>query len=94
MSFCLDVNMVIVGVADYLLGVALEHQVLLALVQPALFQCPEVKNSVLPLEQLAEDACTHVEESKHTHTRTWVSKKPTSGLLNFECSIYFSSFTL
>lgn len=59
-----------VGVADYLLGVALEHQVLLALVQPALFQCPEVKNSVLPLEQLAEDACTHAEESKQTHAHT------------------------
>jgi len=41
----------------YLLGVALEHQVLLALVQPALLQGPEVQNPILPLEQLAEDPC-------------------------------------
>lgn len=56
--FFFYVNKMKMGVASYLLGVALEHQVLLALVQPAFFQCPKVENSVFPLQQLAEDACT------------------------------------
>lgn len=47
------------GGPAYLLGVALEHQVLLALIQSTFLQSPEMKNSVLPLEQLAENTCTH-----------------------------------
>lgn len=40
----------------YLLGVVLEHQVLLALVQSAFLQRPEMKNSVFSLEKFAEDS--------------------------------------
>lgn len=39
----------------YLLGAAFKHHILLALVQPPLPHCPEVKNSVLPLQQLVQD---------------------------------------
>ena len=52
----------------HLLGVALEHQVLLTLVQSALLQRPEVKNSVFPLQQLAEDPCN----TRHRHSQSGV----------------------
>lgn len=41
--------------AVYLLGMALEHQVLLALIQSTFFQSPEMKDSVFSLEQLTEN---------------------------------------
>lgn len=41
--------MEVVVAAVYLLGVALEHQVLLTLIQSTFFQCPEMKDSVFPL---------------------------------------------
>lgn len=48
-----------------LLGMTLEHQVLLALVQSAFLQSPEMEYSVFPLKQLTED--TYRYARMHTH---------------------------
>lgn len=40
----------IVESAVYLLGMALEHKILLTLIQSTFFQRPEMKDSVFPLE--------------------------------------------
>lgn len=39
----------------YLFGAAFKYDILLTLVQPPLPHCPEVKDSVLSLEQLIQD---------------------------------------
>lgn len=68
-SFFLNLTSELSGGAVYLLGMALEHQVLLALIQSTFLQSPEMKDSVFPLEQLTEDTCTH----RHS----WISKMNT-----------------
>lgn len=44
----------------------LEHQVLLALVQSAFLQSPEMEYSVFPLEQLTEDTYRYARMNTHT----------------------------
>lgn len=41
---------------SYLLGMALEHQVLLTLIQSTFLQSPEMKNSVFSLQQFTQDS--------------------------------------
>lgn len=38
-----------------LFGTAFKHHILLALVQPPLPHCPEVQDTILPLQQLIQD---------------------------------------
>lgn len=61
----------------YLLGTALKHHVLLALVQPPLAHGPEMKDTVLPLQQLIQDVCRDTGGCK----RTWLHIRGREGIV-------------
>jgi len=50
-----------------LFGTAFKHHILLTLVQPPLPHGPEVKNSILPLQQLVQD----IYKITHEHSSAW-----------------------